>query len=461
MKDQPDTGRRLIDAMKNGQEQSPRRRDFLRSSLAVTAGAAMASSSGFVTTTAQAQTPIQSKARILVLGAGAAGLACIARLSKALDGADITVIDKRQDHYYQPGYTLIASGIKPAGYVVSRTSDYIPEGVRWLNDSAVAIDPEARTVETGSGQTLGYDFLVIATGLELHYNGIEGMDTRRIGEKGLGSIYASAESAEKTWKAMSSFADRGGIGLFGRPVGEMKCAGAPLKYSFITDDILRRRGRRERSELVYMSHSNALFGVPIVAEKVRMLFEQRGIKVNDFHVLTGIDIDRQMARYNTPNGMQERHYDFINVVPPMRAPEVIRNSSLKWQQGPWALDGWVEVDPASLRHRRYSNVFAVGDIAGVPKGKTAASVKWQAPVVVDQILADIQGKESLLAYNGYTSCPLITKLGRAMLIEFDYKNNLVPSFPGVIAPLEELWVSWVMKTMALKPTYISMLRGMA
>jgi sulfide:quinone oxidoreductase len=97
----------------------------------------------------------------------------------------------------------------------------------------------------------------------------------------------------------------------------------------------------------------------------------------------------------------------------------------------------------------------------VPKGKTAASVKWQAPVAMDHLVAAIQGKESAAVYNGYTSCPLITRLGRAMLIEFDYQDNLVESFPGMIAPLEELWISWVMKTMALKPTYISMIRGRA
>ena len=127
----------------------------------------------------------------------------------------------------------------------------------------------------------------------------------------------------------------------------------------------------------------------------------------------------------------------------------------------WAAEGWLEVDKSTLRHVRYRNVFGVGDIAGVPKGKTAASVKWQVPVAVDHIVAEIAGKTSDALYTGYTSCPLITRLGRAMLVEFDYQNNLVPSFPGVIAPLEELWISWVMKTMALKPTYISMLRGRA
>ena len=145
----------------------------------------------------------------------------------------------------------------------------------------------------------------------------------------------------------------------------------------------------------------------------------------------------------------------------MSAPDSVKNSSLTWQSGNWANEGWLDVNPNTLRHKRYPNVFGVGDIAGVAKGKTAASVKWQVPIAVSHLVAELEGKTSDAFYDGYTSCPMITRLGQAMLIEFDYHNNLVPSFPGIIAPLEELWTSWVMKTMALKPTYISMLRGRA
>src|SRR5690606_31176819 len=205
----------------------------------------------------------------------------------------------------------------------------------------------------------------------------------------------------------------------------------------------------------------SLFGVPIVAEKVRMLFEQRGIQVRHERVLEQIDPGRRLATFRTPEGTEDQEYDFINVVPPMRAPAVVRTSSLPGRSGPWIDQGWLEGARGTLRNMRYPEVFGVGDVAGVPKGKTAASVKWQVPVAVEHLVADIAGRTSDALYEGYTSCPLITRLGRAMLVEFDYENNLVPSFPGVIAPLEELWVSWVMKTMALKPTYISMLRGRA
>ncbi|MDR7149208.1 sulfide:quinone oxidoreductase [Hydrogenophaga palleronii] len=413
------------------------------------------------TSTKARASSMKSSARIVIAGGGAAGLAVASRLAAALDGASITVIDGRKAHYYQPGFTLVASGIKPQDYVVSSTGSYIPAGVEWVAEKVAEIDPDSNKITTESGKTIAYDFLILATGLELHYAGIEGMDTTRIGQNGMGSIYHSPEGASATWKAMSGFADKGGIGLFGRPAGEMKCAGAPLKYTFVTDDYLRRRGNRSKAEMIYMAQSKSLFGVPIVAEKVRMLFQDRGVKVNHEHVLQAIDLDKRIATYKTPAGSVEQNYDFINVVPPMRAPEVVRNSPLPWTEGPFAADGWVEVDRETLRHKRYPNVFGVGDIAGVPKGKTAASVKWQVPVAISHLLGDISGKPSTEVYNGYTSCPLITRLGQAMLIEFDYKDNLIMSFPSVIAPLEELWISWVMKTMALKPTYISMLRGNA
>lgn len=404
---------------------------------------------------------IKSKAHIVIAGGGAAGLTAASRLAQSLDGATITLIEPRKEHWYQPGFTLIAAGIKPQHYAVSQTTDYVPKGVDFVAEKVIEIDPEAKKVVTDGGKTFAYDFLIVALGLELNYAGIEGMDTARIGQNGLGSLYMNPAAAAATFTAMSTFADKGGIGLFGRPATEMKCAGAPLKYTFITDDHLRRRGNRGKAEIHYMAHGKVLFSVPIVAEKVRMLFEDRGVKVHQDHVLQAIDIDRKIATYKTPNGPREQGYDFINVIPPMRAPEPVRRSPLPWKEGPFAADGWMEVDRQTLRHKRYANIFGVGDVAGVPKGKTAASVKWQVPVAVDHLLADIQGKVSKETYNGYTSCPLITRLGRAMLIEFDYKDNLVMSFPGMIAPLEELWISWVMKTMGLKPTYISMLRGRA
>ncbi len=404
---------------------------------------------------------MSTKARIVIAGAGAAGLTAAARLSGALTGARITLIDARRAQYYQPGFTLVAAGLKSADYPVSQTRQWVARGVELIEEAVAEIDPEGKRVVTTSGKAVPYDYLIGATGLVLDYAAIEGMDTAWIGENGLGSLYMGPEAAHKTWRAMSAFTDKGGTGLFLRPATEMKCAGAPLKYAFITDDVARTKRTRERSKLIYAAHNNALFSVPIVNEKVQMLFEDRGVDVRYDHVLRKIDVGRRVATFGVGNDTTEIGYDFVNVIPPMRAPAAVRASPLPWRTGPFAADGWIEADQKTLRHPRYPNVFAVGDVAGVPKGKTAASVKLQVPVAVDHLVADIAGRTSAAEYNGYTSCPLITRIGRAMLVQFDYRNNLVPSFPGVIAPLEELWISWLMKEIALKPTYLAMLRGRA
>ncbi len=430
------------------------RRRFLALAAAGAAGAALPAQ-------AKSADKLKTSARIVIAGAGAAGLAAASRLSAGLDGARITLIDARMPHYYQPGFTLVGAGIKPPHYVVSNTADYISSNVDWVQESVAEIDPDANKVVTSRGKTIAYDYLIVATGLTLHYEEIDGMEAGLIGKEGIASIYNGPDAAHASWQALSEFIDRGGRGVFTRPGTEMKCAGAPLKYTFLAEDHATRRGQRSKIEIEYFSNNKVLFSVPIVAEKVRMLFRDRGIPATYERVLTAIDPGRRIATFRSPQGTEEQPYDFIHVIPPMRAPEAVRNSPLPWQSGNWAAEGWMEVDRHTLRHVRYHNVFGVGDIAGVPKGKTAASVKWQVPVAVDHLLAEIAGTTSSERYDGYTSCPLITRLGRAMLIEFDYENNLVHSFPGFIAPLEELWVSWVMKTMALKPTYISMLRGRA
>ena len=431
------------------------RRRFLTAALAGGAAAGLVAQSQ----PAQAQM-IRTSAKIVIIGAGAAGMALANRLVRRLDGAQITMIDPRPHHLYQPGLTLVAAGLKPASYVVSENTDWLPGGVTFVADKVAAVDAESKTVSTEGGQTLNYDWLVVAPGLVLDHDAIDGFSLDMVGENGIGALYAGPEYAARTWTAASRFTEEGGTGIFTRPATEMKCAGAPLKHTFLIDDIARRAGNAGKVNMVYAAPQGSLFGVPIVAEKVRMLFEDRGVDTLMNRTLTAIDPGAKRATFVTEAGSEQVDYDYIHIIPPQRAPEFVVQSGLAWADR-WTDQGWVECDMQTLRHLRYPEVFALGDVAGVPKGKTAASVKWQVPVVEDHLVAAIEGRDGTETYNGYTSCPLITRIGRAMLVEFDYQNNLVPSFPGIIAPLEELWISWLMKEVALKATYNAMLRGRA
>lgn len=431
-----------------------------RTALKALAGAAgLAAAGALPLGGARAQTS-QSRARIVIAGAGAAGLTAAARLRALLPNATIVIVDSREQHWFQPGFTLVGSGVWAPELTIDGNARFIPGSVEWVKADVAEFDPDGSRIVTSAGQAIAYDWLVVATGLFLDYEAIAGMDRGLIGSHGIASIYAGPEAAAASWGAMQAFLETGGQGHFGRPATEMKCAGAPLKYALLTDDRLRSAGARRRAELTYFSHNQSLFAVPPVNEKVGDIFAARGVGWRPAHVLAAIDPGRRRATYGTPDGLVETDYDFIHVVPPMRAPQPVRDSLLAWQEGPLAADGWIEVDKHSMRHTRFPNVFAIGDVAGVPKGKTAASVKWQTPVACANLVAAIEDRPLEASYNGYTSCPLVTRVGTAMLVEFDYDNNLTPSFP-FIDPLEESWVAWVIEEKALKPTYYAMLRGLA
>lgn len=400
---------------------------------------------------------VETRARILIIGAGAAGLGIAARLARALTGAEITVVDRRERHVYQPGLTLVATGFWDSDHVLDRNARYIPRGVTWVRDAVAAFDPSNNRVETAGGEWLDYDFLVIAPGVQLDFDAIEGMSPERIGRDGIGCVYAEPGHAARTWDAAQALIDGGGVALFTRPPGDIKCAGAPLKVMMLLEDAVRGAGNRDRADFHYLPPGEALFSQPeIDAFLQEYLPHSRNIGVEQSHPLSAIDPGRRQATFATPDGPRTLDYDFIHVVPPMSAPEVVRTSDLAWAEGPFR--GWLEVDRHTLQHPRYHNVFGAGDVVGTPIGKTAASVKAQSPVVAQNLVAAIQGRELPAGWNGYTSCPLITERGQAMLVEFDFDMNITPSFP-FIDPFQPQWLPWFLKHRMLHAAYNAMLRG--
>ena len=429
------------------------RRGFLRLSGGALAVLAGTGPFGLLSRPGYAQ---KTAARIVIVGAGAAGIALSARLRRALDGARITVIDRRETHLYQPGLTLVASGVWKPRQVESRTAAHLPRGVEWVRDMVAEYDPEANRVITAGGQRIEYDFLLVASGLQVNYSAIEGMSADLIGRHGIACVYDNPRHAAASWQMMSRFMEQGGVGLFTRPPGAIKCAGAPLKVAMLTEYRLREAGTRDRAELHYLPAGAGLFSQPDINQFLKEHLPARGFTIGWNHPLVAIDPGKKEATFRTPEGLRTMGYDFIHVVPPMSAPQAVVDSPLAWQDG--SFGGWLEVDQHTLQHRRYPNVFGVGDVVGTPIGKTAASVKAQAPVAAANLVDVLADREPSRRYNGYTSCPLITEVGRAILVEFDYDLKMVPSF-SFIDPTEQHWVPWVLKERMLHAAYNAMLRG--
>ena len=402
---------------------------------------------------------LQTKAHIVIVGSGLGGIAVANRLTQLLDGARITIIDRKEEHNYQPGYTLVATGVWPVSKVRDRNADFQPVGAAWIKDMVAEFDPAGHAVVTESGQRVTYDFLVVATGTHQDWAQIEGMDVSAIGKEGLTSVYPSPEAAMATWAAMDAFRQKGGNALLTLPATPLKCAGAPLKMTFMLRDRLAQAGTLAQSKVTFYSALGNVFGVKVVNDNVLSRWQDLGIGVEYSQRLKAIDIGARRATFASPEGLiTQVPYEFIHVVPPMRAPDAIKNSDLAWKTGPFAAGGWLEVDKETLQHRRYPNVFGIGDINGTPRGKTAATVKKSAPIVAQHLVDVMAGRQPGQKFDGYTSCPLIVKEGSAMLIEFDYEGRLTPSLP-MIDPLQAGYFGWFMKYRLLKPAYMAVLKG--
>ena len=450
-------------------------------------------------TEAEAATSAQAsdaKGKILIVGGGLAGIATAARLSSSLSNPDITIIEPNPNSVsYQPGQTLIGAGVWEKSDIVYNTKDFVPSGVKMIKDKAKEFDPENNKVMTEGGETISYDYLIIATGLVLDYGmikGLEGVGTsseanpeisQKIGKNGVHSIYY-ADGAVNTWKGMQELITEAKSGknlkaLFTHPNTPIKCGGAPKKIMYLTDARLREAGVRDNVELSFYPNGGSMFGVPEYHNAIVKQFEERDMKWEYKNNLIEIDVNTKKAIFEKrwlekgeydediedyemiPMSKKvERDYDFIHVTPPMRAPDAVKNSSLAWQKGSAAKGGWVELNKETLQHTRYSNVFGLGDVAGIPMGKTGGSARKQYGVVVENLISLMEGKELKAKYAGYTVCPLITGIGTVMLAEFDWTKKPTPSFP--LDPSVERYIWWLLKVYALKPmTVYGMLSGRA
>jgi sulfide:quinone oxidoreductase len=397
--------------------------------------------------------------RVLLIGGGTAGITVAARLRRR-GVMDMAIIEPSRQHYYQPLWTLVGAGAARAQDSVREEADFIPKGTRWIQERAEEVDPVAREVRTSSGLRVSYEYLIVAPGIQLDWDKVRGL------REALKTPYVSSnydfELAQKTWSMIQAF--EGGTALFTHPATPVKCAGAPQKIMYLAADHLRRTGKLERSKILFGSGGKVLFGVQPFAQVLQGVVQRYGIDTRFQHNLVEVRGKQREAVFEVPgeDGGKARvaiPYDILHVTPPQSAPDFIQRGPLAWQEGP--NKGWVKADKFTLQHPDYPEVFALGDASDLPTSRTGAAVRKQAPVLVENLLAVMAGREPQARYDGYASCPLTTGYGKLLLAEFDYEGKPAPSFP-LIDTLQERRDMWLMKKYGLPRLYWGlMLRGRA
>jgi sulfide:quinone oxidoreductase len=389
---------------------------------------------------------------ILIIGAGTAGITCAARFLKSSgESLTVTLIDPQKKHYYQPLWTLVGAGVFPHSKSEKSMEDILPEGATLISASVTAFIPEKKQVILSNGSTMTYDLLVVAAGIQLDWDKIKGA-REALGYENVCSNYDMFGST-KTWEVLQQTTE--GMALFTQPPMPIKCAGAPQKAAYLAEDHFRRRGIRKNVEVVFASAAAQIFGVEKYRISLEEVIRRKEIDARYQHTLIEIKPKENVAVFSTPaTGNVELSYSMLHFVPPMSSPEFIKSSPLS------DAAGWVEVDKFNLQHLRYPDVFALGDCSSLPTSRTGAAIRKQAPVLVANALAYLQGKPLAAAYDGYASCPLVTGYGSVILAEFDYDGKPAETFP--FDQSKESWFMWVFKAYLLPVIYWSgMLKGRA
>lgn len=411
-----------------------------------------------------------AKGKIVIIGGGAAGISMAARLNDWLDEPDITLIDPSDRHFYQPGFTLIASGVYQPDEVWRKQEDCMPSGIKWIKDSVAAIDPNKNQVATKNNGKIAYDFLVLTPGLQTNWEKVEGITQATLGEGNAHSIY-DFEGAQKTWKALQEFSKTGGKAIYTDTYTKHKCGGAPKKICLLTDDYTRKQGTRDNADLYYYTASKELYDIPFFTPRLLKIYEERNIPINLNVRVKGVDTVAKQVHFEKIETVGDQKvytpfiedYDFLHFTPPMSAPDFVREAGLGWTEGKLAAEAWVMVDKETLVHKTYPNIISLGDVAGIPTSKTSAAVRKQVPIAAKNLISLMEGKEPEEKYDGYAACPIVTDYGHVLLCEFNYKKEPEISFPfNLIDTSKEQRAAWWLKVHILKPMYFyGMLNGFA
>lgn len=389
--------------------------------------------------------------QIVIVGGGDGGISVAARLSRSTRINSVAIVEPSRVHYYQPLWTLVGGGVFPREASERHEAQVIPEGVEWVQDEATEIRPDQNEVILKGSGTLTYDYLVVCPGMQLDWDKVEGL-AGNIGKHGICSNY-SYDTVQYTWPTLEAFND--GKALFTHPKTPIKCGGAPQKIMYLAEARFRMRNVRQKADLHFFSGMGESFTAPYYAKVLDKLMPRRGITPHYQRNLVAIRPTDRIAVFeclDKPGDHEEIDYSILHVTPPMSSPDFIKRSSLANEAG------WVDVDKYSLQHTRYPNVFSLGDASSLPTSKTAAAIRAQAPVLVQNLLAVMDRKAPPVKYDGYTSCPIVTDYGKLILAEFDYDKKPCETFP--FDQSKERRGMYLLKKHVLPPLYWhGMLKG--
>lgn len=394
--------------------------------------------------------------RIIILGAGTAGTIMANHLNKKLskDEWEITIIDEREQHYYQPGYLFLPFDIYEPEDIIKPIQEFIPKRVQLITEKIERIDAEENTVRLSKGNFLQYDILIIATGARIAPEEIQGMS----GEEWHKSVFDfyTFEGALALRNKLREW--QGGKLVVHITEMPIKCPVAPLEFSFLADSYFKHKNMRDKVEITYVTPLDGAFTKPKATSALNHLLLEKHINIeSDFAIAEVDNENKKIIDY----GGREIPFDLLVTVPTNKGDDLMERSGLGDDLN------YVPTNKGSLQSIAHKNIFVIGDATNIPASKAGSVAHFEAEVLIENILRFIEGLPLKEDFDGHANCFIETGNNRALLIDFNYTHEPVEGeFPfstfGPLKLLKESRVNhlgklafrWVYWHMLLKATPI-------
>ncbi len=360
--------------------------------------------------------------RLLVLGAGTAGTMVVNKLRHRLGKADwaITVVDRSDRHFYQPGYLFIPFGAYTPDEVVKPRERFIPDGVDLVYGEVDRVAATDNEVLLADGRRLPYDDLVIATGVEPRPDQTPGLLDGGQWRERIFDFYTYDGSVALA-RALRAFdGGRLVVHIVEMPI---KCPVAPLEFTFLADAYFRARGMRDRVELVYATPLPGAFTKPIASKHLGAMLDERKIELETDFLVERVD-GRTLVSYDE----REIPFDLLVTVPLNMGADYIARSGLGNELN------LVPVDKHTLLSKAYPNIFALGDASDIPASKAGSVAHFSVEVFADNFVQHVRGEPMTGSFDGHANCFVESGHGKGLLIDFNYDAEPLPGrypIPGV------------------------------
>jgi len=361
--------------------------------------------------------------KLVVLGAGTAGTMVANRLVRTLemDEWQITLVDQDTVNYYQPGYLLIPFGTFSKKDVVKSKQQFIPPHVRLIQSTIEMIEPDHNKVSLGNGTVLEYDYLIIATGADIHPEETPGLGEHEWG-KSIHTFYSMPGALALAEKLRTWEGGRLVVNVVENPI---KCPVAPLEFLMLADAYFHERGMRDKVELIYATPLPGAFTKPVASRLLGEMLGKKGIQVEAEYMIERVDPDaKKIVSYDE----REIPYDLLVSIPLNKGADVVGKSGLGDELN------YSPVNKYTFLSDRFANIFVLGDAANVPASKAGSVTHFAIDLFGENFLRYTRGQELLPNFDGHANCFIESGFGKGLLIDFNYTQEPLPGrypMPGV------------------------------